>query len=410
MREGAGRYRECCSIYGSLSVTILAQHGWGKTNKIERGIENGSVEGVILSPRDESPANLASLLNNIAACQPSVERLVDPQLYAATTWPVRDGRLAEYPHYRQNMTSMSFSPAEIRSLVREALAWQYGLNVSAVVSPTVIVEDLQSQWSQIAMMLAQETVDQHDDSRPLLISIAVEEGALRHRLQVHRWLDDLSQLDVEGFYAIVQRRPQTFRQHYDSEVLASLLLICFSLAELNEYRMYIGYTDMPTLLLHAVGVTGTGSGWSTGLRQFDLRRFQPVSGGRQPRPRYSSLPLMNSIYMTELDAIYNGGSVADVLSGTPFDTRFIGPPNPENVPWPADEAALHHWQVLARLSRSVLGGSVGDRLDRARGQIAQSLGLYAQIGSLVPFTTETSSTHLDQWLNALNRFRSEAAV
>ena len=391
-------------------MTILAQHGWGKTNKIERGLSDGSIHGVIMSPRDEKCTNLASFLTDIAASHPGVERLVDPQLYAGMIWPVRDGRLTDYPYYRQHLTPMSFSPTEIQGFVSRALAWQYTLDVSAVVSPTVMVDDLGSQWAQIAMMLAQETAAQHNRSKPLLISLAVGEDALRYRGPVHTWLDDLSQLDVDGFYLVVRRASEAYRQHYDPEILVSLLHICYALAELNQYSVFVGYTDMATLLLHAVGVTGTGAGWFTGLRQFNLRRFQPVSGGRQPRPRYSSLPLLNSIYMTELDGIYNGGLVADVLSATPFDTRFNGPSNPENVSWPADEAALHHWHVLANISRSPAAARVGDRLDQALQLIGQALALYSQMGALVPFATETGSTHLDQWLDALNRFRSDAAV
>ena len=363
-----------------------------------------------MSPRDETPANLASFLTILAALQPKAERLVDPQLYAGAIWPVRDLRLPDYPHYRQRLTPVSFSPAGIQSFVSAALDWQRGLDVSAVVSPTVMVDDLGSQWAQIAMMLAQETVSQHDGSKPLLISLAIGEDALRHRVPVHSWLDDLSQLNVDGFYLIVRRASETYRQHYDPDVLVSLLHICYSLAELNEYRVFVGYTDMVTLLLHAVGVSGTGAGWFTSLRQFNLRRFQPVSGGRQPRTRYSSRPLLNSIYVTELDGIYNGGHVADVLSVTPFDARFNGPPNPENVPWPADEAALHHWHVLNDISQSLVGNGVSDRLDRAHNLITQALALYTQVGMFVPFTTETGWTHLDQWLDALNRFRSEAAV
>ena len=114
--------------------------------------------------------------------------------------------------------------------------------------------------------------------------------------------------------------------------------------------------------------------------------------------------------MTDLDAIYYGGLLATVLSGTPFDARFNGTTNPENASWPDDEAALHHWCVLAGISQSVVGTTVGHRLDSARNLIAQAQGVYAQTGMLTPFTTETGPTHLDQWLAALNRFRSDAAV
>ena len=391
-------------------MTILAQHGWGKSSKIENGLGSGSIQGVIMSPRDESPANLASFLSGIQANHPGAERLVDPLFHIGAVWPVRDGRLQHYAHYRRHLTPMSFSPANIQSFVTNTLDWQRGLDVSAVASPTVMVDDLSSQWAQIAMMLAQETVNQHDGAKPLLISLVIGEDALRQRVPVDTWLDDLTMLDVDGFYLVVRRVPETYRQHYDPEVLASLLRVCYSLAELNQYRIFAGYTDMVTLLLHAVGVTGTAAGWYATLKQFTLRRFQPSTGGRRARTRYSSQPLLNSIYMTELDSIYNGGRIADVLSGTPFDTRFSGATNPENIAWPDDEAALHHWHVLDRISRSLAGTTVGHYLNSARNTIALAHATYAQIGTLVPFTPESGSIHLDQWLDALNRFRVDAGV
>ena len=73
------RYRTCeralatiehIATNRSLGLTILAQHGWGKSDKIERGINDGSINGVIMSPRDETPANLARFLANIADNNP----------------------------------------------------------------------------------------------------------------------------------------------------------------------------------------------------------------------------------------------------------------------------------------------------------------------------------------------------
>ena len=238
----------------------------------------------------------------------------------------------------------------------------------------------------------------------------IGEETLRQRSQVDAWLDELTQLDVDGFYLIVRRSGESYRQQYDPQVLISLLRVCYSLSELNQYKLFVGYTDMVTLLLHAVGVTGTAAGWFTNLRQFGLRRFQPVSGGRQPRPRYSSRPLLNSIYMTELDVIYQAGYVSDVLSGTEYDAQFDGMVNPENVPWLRREAALHHWSVLADIAQAVAGPTVGDRLDLARRMIGIASSIYAQLAPILPFPTETGPAHLDQWLEAVDGFRSDAAV
>lgn len=391
-------------------MTILAQHGWGKSDKIQRGITEGSIDGVIMSPRDERPQNLATFLSYLSAEHPETERLVDPQFHIGTVSPARIGMLDQYLHFEPRLTLNTFSPAAIRDFVDETLTWQSDLDVSAVISPTVTVADLRSRWSQIALNLAQETLEQFDGSKPLLIGLVVEEAALRFREPVDEWLDSLTQMDVDGFYLVVLRESDTYRQHYDPDVLTSLLRVCYSLADLNDYRVYVGYADMVTLLLHAVGVTATASGWSLGLRQFTLGRFQPRTGGRPPRPRYSSQPLLNSIYMTELDGLYNAEIAADVLSGTPYDDRFDMATNPENVEWPASEAALHHWHVLDRISLSVGNHSIGNRLDSARNTIAQAHAVYAMISDLVPLTAETGPTHLRDWLDALDTFRFEASM
>ena len=391
-------------------MTIFAQHGWGKSDKIEQGISNGLIEGVIMSPRDEVPETLSSYLSTIRRAHPNVELFVDPQFYVGSIGVLRDSKIDLYPHFRPDLIPTSFSPAEVQNIVRDTLVWQRALDVTHMLSPTVIVNDLGSQWAQIAMMLAQETVRQHDGNRPLLISIVVGEDALRQRSLVDGWLNDLTNLDVDGFYFVVRRSSDNYRQRYDPEVLASVLLACYSLSELNDYRIYCGYTDMVTLLMHAVGVDGTAAGWYFNLRRFTLTRFLPATGGRRPRSRYSSRPLLNSIYMSDLDGIYNGGQVANVLSATQFDGRFLAATNPENVNWPDYDSALHHWNVLHDISRSALGNTVTDRLNSAANLISQALVNYANVASLISFSNETGPAHLEEWIDGLNLFRADVGV
>ena len=389
-------------------MTVLAQHGWGKGNKIARGLESGTVRGVIMSPKDESPDNLASYLSGLRERNSEAELLVDPLFHIGAIQGLpRIGKLGDYPHYQDRLDPLSFSPRSTRSFVSRTLQWQVGLDVTAILSPTVMVDDLTSRWSQVALSLAQETIYQHQDQgedRPLLISLVVDEDALRHPRDVDDWLDDLTELDTDGFYIVVRRRDNRYQQNYNPAALASLLRVCHSLGERNEYRVIAGYTDMTSLLLHAVGVEGTGTGWYGNLRQFTLSRFQET-GGRAPRARYSSGPLLNSIYMYELAAIHNNDRIMEVLSGSPFDERFNDARNPESAPWNLTDSTLHHWWVMNDILEPILQETPDDRLDLVIDSITQALDTYTQVSAIHRFSPDTGPAHLLEWQEAIRRFQ-----
>ena len=362
-----------------------------------------------MSPRNETPRRLAAFLSEIKSSHPSAERLADPQFYVSTVPQPNKMRLKDYQHLAYGLGPSSFQPHQISQYVKDTLTWQYGLEVSAIISPTVSVDDMHGQWVSVATELARETVAQHSDHRPLLVNLVVGEAALRQSHYLDRWVDSLAELDAPGFYLIVNRDLQDYQQHFEATALAALLRICYSLAHLKKRTVIVGYTDMLTVLLHAVGVQATGAGWFTNLRQFNMARFEPRRGGPS-NPRYSSLPLLNSIFVEELDGIYNGAGVGNVLSGTPLDRRFGGSTVPSLVPWPRDEAALHHWHVLAEIANIPTGASVSARLDAAQLAIRRAAALYRQVAPHASFARSTNGAHLDSWSAGLRRFRTQAGV
>lgn len=375
---------------------------------IQDGLSGGAIEGVIMSPRNEPRTRLASFLSDLRRTHPSAERLADPQFYAGTVPQAHHMYLTDYPHYVGQLTTASFQAHQIRQYVTDTLDWQYELNVSAIISPTVVVDDLHGRWARIATELALETVAQYNDPRPLLISLVVGEAALQQGNALDRWIQEVADLNA-GFYLIANRRSRDYQQDFEPDALASLLRTCYYLAELRQRTVVTGYADMVTLLLHAVGVIATGAGWYTNLKQFYLARFERSQGG-PPHPRYSSLPLLNSIFFAELDSIHRGAAVANVLSGTPLDGRFNGNTIPSLVPWSRSEAALHHWHVLTAITRIPTGIGISARLDAAQAAVAQASTLYRQMARLTSFDHKTNATHLHSWSTGLNRFRSQFGV
>ncbi len=262
--------------------------------------------------------------------------------------------------------------------------------------------------------MAQASIDYHSTMRrppPLLISFVFTETALTSTDSLDEFLDVVSLWDVEGFYIIPRRVNVQYRAQMESGQLANLLYLAYSLATLNDFEVICGYTDLVGTPLHAVGVSATAAGWHNGLRQFTLARFQPATGGRPPRPRYTSQPLLNSILMSELDTIASAGLVRLALSSTNHDRPFATARTPLDVDWPLEISTLHHWQVLRNLANAVSRGRVRARLDNCVRLISSALGLYRTLDARgIPFDTTTGDTHLNQWLDAVRSFRSTVRI
>jgi hypothetical protein len=392
-----------------------AQHGYGKSDKIETAIRQGSVSGVILSPRDEQPERLAqyiAALRQEFAAQVTI--LFDPQFYATTVTPVRDGYLPDYPYYQPGLTRGRFiAPLDIQQYVSDVIDYQLPLGLDRIISPTVFFSDFTDPWSQIALSMAQQsTVLGAGQAQPLLLSLVFDETALRNRTALNDFLDIISVWDVEGFYLVIRRNDTTYQAFSDDLILKNLMYLTYVLAEVNDFEIVLGYSDFVGLLLHAVGAEATGTGWYNTLRQFSLARFQPATGGRPARPRYTSDALLNSILVVpELAAIYQRGRLPQVIATTAYDGTLANG-NPANAAWPPDVACLHHWEVLSRLAAEVATqGSVAASLDRLQERIQQAVATYNLLLTAgIPFEVATGQRELDVWLRAIRSFRQEAGL
>ena len=394
-------------------MSVFAQHGAQKSDKIQNGLRDGLISGAILSPRYESPARLGEFLEEITREFTSAEFMIDPQFWASSISPVQVGHLPEYEYFQEGLTRAKFSATNIATIVRDTLNYQNSLPVSFLVSPTILINDFDDAMSQIAFLLAEESssyINTIEKSPPLLISIMFSEHALAADDHLNVFLDMVSQLDVRGFYIIMNRNTMEYNAKMDPNNLTNLLYLTYSLAELNDYHVVFGYTDLIGVLLHAVGAETSACGWHSSLRKFSTLRFNPQGGGRPARPRYTSIPLINSILqIPELITIDNVGALNDVLTNTNYDT-ILGRNSNEN--WALPLSTLHHWASLSMITDAVLGaGTISSRLNYMSDRISTAQALYQNLVSRgVLFDTNSNLDHLAQWTEAIRTFRDKVGV
>ena len=397
-------------------MTLLAQHGWGKSDKIDRGIASGTLSGVILSPRDESPTNLAAYAQALREDNRDLTVFVDPQFYATTVTNPRAGRLPDYPYFTAEMTYRDFVGATpISQIVRSVIDHQIALRVSHICAPVVAFDSFGDRWNSVALSMAAEAITYYatvDDDRPLLVSQVINENAFRSNPEFEEYLNIVTDFDCDGFYILLRRTDSGYRQNMESNLLSAMLYMTHVLRTLNEFDVYLGYMDFLGIPMHAAGATGTACGWSLGLRRFTFARFEQSSGGRPPRDRYSSLPLLNSIFVNpELDNIERADMLGDVLTGTAHDGALNTRP-PSRSPWPPDVAALHHWETLTTGIRQVSAvANPRDRLDQMIAMVTSSSKLYERLSRAGQRLDGPSGpSHLNQWGRAIDDFRDKAGV
>jgi hypothetical protein len=394
---------------------ILAQVGWGKSDYVEAGIADDSLGGAVLGPRDDEPTEIAALATSLQKkLGKSGLVILDPQFYVTTIQSARDGKLPAYPYYVPSLTRASFGPTEVGKYAKDVLDFQAPLQVNRWVSPTVLFNGFRDPWSQIALSLGQASITEwkgRKPRKPLLVSLVVDELALRDRPALDEYLDTISTLEADGFYIIVRRNDINYPAAYEEDALVNLMYLTYVLGDLNSFEVIYGYTDLVGSLLLAAGAKGTSSGWYSNLRQFSLKRFLPSMGGRQPRDRYTSRQLMNSILVNpELAQVDAAKKLPAVLSGTGYDSVMES--GPLGASWPRRTQCLHHWKVLAALDAVIAKGKkVDGRLATAENLINIAQATYSDLGSAgVTFEPTNGPREGAMWQRAIKRFRAEVGL
>jgi hypothetical protein len=220
-------------------------------------------------------------------------------------------------------------------------------------------------------------------------------------------LDTISLFEAAGFYFIVSRGVSQYQQTFEPNRLSQWLMMLFSLGSQNGFEVICGYTDFLAVAAACAGATAAATGWFNSLRQFDIRRFMPATGGARPKDRYSSARLLNSIYLQELDNCYQVGMLELVRTGTRYDQIFTPNNRPIEQDWPPDISTLHHWATLRTLLSVVPGGRIERRLEWLEQRVGGAQLLYADLRRRgVQFDSVTGPAHLSNWLDALPIFRA----
>lgn len=178
---------------------LLAQHAYGKSQKIEIGLSNNSLSGIILSPRAEKPERMEEYIAEMQAR--NVEIYFDPQFYiCAFEGDIGCGKLDKYDFYPEMVINKKYLsiPSNIQDIVKKNIEYQKKCNMKTIISPNIFFESFDSRMSQIALSLANESI-RCMESENIMISICVHESAFANFEDVKDFLDIITLFEVTGF-------------------------------------------------------------------------------------------------------------------------------------------------------------------------------------------------------------------
>jgi hypothetical protein len=156
-------------------MSILIQHGYGKSDKITRALDANYVNGVILNPSDELPDNLDAFIQDLTTNYKPTYAMLDSMFYLSNISPIADKKLPRYPFYKANLDRASFAnPKNIRDYVTGVIDYQCERKLSHIITPTILFGSFDDPFSQISLSLGLSSIDYYadiDDDRPLLMSL-----------------------------------------------------------------------------------------------------------------------------------------------------------------------------------------------------------------------------------------------
>jgi hypothetical protein len=353
----------------------------------------------------------------MARDHPAEVRLFDPQYYAclvAAEPGARLGALAGtegYPYFGTRRRRDLEREQQVATDLESCLEYQRGLAVTGFIAPNIVIRrSLDSVEATIAKDFLRNAAAAHErlrDPRPLWATLAISTDALRDRIELQNFLQEVTELEnpPNGIYLLIEHPDQEIPPTLEeSDVLSRWMLINRALTQ-SGIEVANGYADLLAPYLGAAGATAAASGWWNTLKVFSLKKFGPSLGAaRQPVPRYSSAALLKSIRYTELESLRAG--FAEVLNGDATDACYESGERPSGL-----EETLQSWACLRRLAGLVVPGNAERTLSACEIALDRAEDIYARIGATgLTLRERSNQEHIQFIREELAAFRSLAEL
>jgi len=363
-------------------MNIFAQHGFGPKDKLQRGLAERCIAGVVFSPRYLTPEGMRDQLERLRGTDGVL--LMDPEYFATSCLRHPDpnlGNLEQWDHFTTARRAELISGKATPRIIEASLRIQADMKVDALISPNVYVPKADSIDTAIALNFVSQAkmVAEGMSDLPVYATLAFDRDAIMHDDDFRGVLDALTGLEnpPDGYYVLIgSGSSRDGGNHVRSdifhrEVIAGWMYINYVLS-INEAHVLNGYCHLLSPLLGMSGAAACASGWFSTLRCFSMNKYsREQRGGQQPVIRYVSTPLLAHIRASDYDDYR--AVVPDIASGSASDAIY------EDREPSRTEEAIQSWEALNALCSEACSGDIEGDIARFRTHIDSAIELWTEL-------------------------------
>ena len=322
-------------------MELYLQFGWGMM-EISRALCDacGGIN-TILSPRDLNDGQLFNLSSQLVDLGGEV--LLDPQFYL----PRADHhRLTAHAYWPNDYDTAGFNGGRKREMMEPLLELNTRLGTAHFIVPgeraeTVADYWLDSQWS--LLKVAKEITN-----RPLIMTICLSGEAVRSNQQISLIMRQAEQMDVLGYYLVLEHPGSTYIVD-DPQWLANTLDLAAGLRRLGA-KVIVGYSNHQQLIMACAGVNAIASGTWMNVRCFFPDKFRSAYEEEVKRRTtwYYCPQAMSEYTLPLLDIGFRLG-LQDTFRPDPsthFAERLFAVTQPSASGWSEADAFRHYLMAL----------------------------------------------------------------
>jgi len=360
----------------------------------------GRYAGMVLSPVNDSPADVAAGLARLGDLRPNLDVILDPQLYNPA---VDKGLMDRWSYFPSDFATANHADAAwwIRRGI-EVVEEGAKLGVNAICSPALLPRRFEDAYYSLMVEIADATWQEASiHGLQTLLTAIVSLSDLANPSRAYAIASVLSRSRCDRIYLTFlnedvkqQREPLADPAGLPTAVHLVKLLSA-------QMRVHVAFASHDLVMWKYAGATDISSGKYMNLRRFSPGRWQEEKGGGQQAAYWTEGSLLTLLRSADVERLRRDGWFGDKdLSDNPASGRIMELIQTGSTKLWVKESWLQYLRWISNAEASWHG-----RPDAAEQFLEQSHRLWGDIVNVRRILFQDwfneHGTHVKNWLNAV---------